>query len=89
VRTSASWGTGWKRSGGRGQVNGLNGLFSDLGSDGASYEFEATLRYASESRSLIVEEFWLSVHRGPLLKAELDGEDQPVAEVSIYRVVFG
>jgi hypothetical protein len=37
----------------------------------------------------MVEEFWLSDHRGPLPNAEIDGEDQLVAEVSIYRVVFG
>jgi predicted ATPase len=64
-------------------------LGAEVEADGVTYEFEATLRYVSESRSLVVEEFWLKDHRGPLLKAEIDGEDQLVTQVPLYRVAVG
>ena len=52
-----------------------------------SYGLEATLRYVSESRSLVVEKFLLKGKAGDLFTAEISAEEQLVAESPQYRVI--
>lgn len=52
------------------------------------YKFEATLRYVSESRSLVVERFTLADEAKKLADVEIAAEEQLVAEHPIYRQIF-
>jgi predicted ATPase len=71
-------------------VNARSSLPFTLGveiADGSeSFEFEATLRYISESRSLVVEKFVLSDGTGQLLGAEITAEEQLIAAEPNYRL---
>jgi predicted ATPase len=58
----------------------------EIDGDGETFDFETTLRYIAETRSLAVEKFATSDSKGPLLVAEITGEDQLVELQPSYVV---
>lgn len=64
-------------------------LGAEVSSENDRFEFETSLRYVSELRSLAVEAFWLSRRGERLIEAELSDEAQLTSLAPLYKVTIG